>query len=193
VVRARLTRFALTAATERQTRHGPVSKPTSSTLKLPSVPVVAPICTEPAWVVKLCVPRMPRRDSRRPWPNPSRLPLLPVPRFWWIPMRRRFQESAPQWLSLGWRHHFAGSASLSSPKLTPRFRHQCAHHPDLGKERIAASLLCPHDYGKHFVRILTMNRCRTLYNRPSEERRLGPVLPRTFFAFLIRSKYKSLL
>ena len=117
MVRARLTRFALTAATERQTRRGPVSKPTSSTLKLPSVPVVAPICTEPAWVVKLCVPRMPHRNSRRPWPNPSRLPLLPVPRFWWIPMRRRFQESAPQWLSPGWRQHFAGSASQSISKV----------------------------------------------------------------------------
>ena len=68
----------------------PVSKQTSSTVKLPAVPVVAPICTESAWVVKVCVPLDANAVPKFASPvatNPSRSPLLPVPRFWWIPMR----------------------------------------------------------------------------------------------------------
>ena len=59
---------------------------------LPAVPVVAPICTESAWVVNVCVLLVANGVVKAASPvaiKPSRTALLPVPFFWWIPMRYR--------------------------------------------------------------------------------------------------------
>ena len=60
------------------------SKRISSRVRLPAVPVVAPICIESVWLLSVCVLLDANGDPKAALPvviNPSRTALLPVPFF----------------------------------------------------------------------------------------------------------------